>query len=78
MPYAEFSAQYEFIRPNDGKIMTNTLTLEPTSPWTETLRLGTRSLVSPTTCLEASVGYLGLGHNGLDVWEGRIYVSHAF
>lgn len=76
--YMELGVQYAFERPGDGKILTGDLTLASTSPWNGTLRAGARALVSRSTFLEASIGYLSIGSNDLNVWEGRLYLSHAF
>jgi outer membrane autotransporter protein len=78
MPYAEFGARYDFERPNDGEILTGDLTMEATSPWAFTLRSGLRMMVSDATLVEASAGYLSFGQDGLDVWEGRFFLSFGF
>jgi outer membrane autotransporter protein len=77
-PYAEFGLINEFERPNDGKIITGDLSEEKTSPWSGTIRTGVLTQLSPTLLIESSVGYLSLGQNGLDIWEGRLYLSFAF
>jgi hypothetical protein len=28
--------------------------------------------------VEVSAAYLSVGQNGLDAWEGRLFLSHAF
>ncbi|RZT94980.1 hypothetical protein [Rivibacter subsaxonicus] len=58
--------------------MTSQLTLADTSPWSGSLRLGLRSLVARSLIVEASLGYLSIGQNGLDTWEGRLFVSYGF
>ena len=78
MPYAEFGVDYEFERPNDGAIMTGDLTLATPSPWAGSARAGLRTLISETAFLEASAGYLSIGQDGLDAWEGRLYASFGF
>ncbi len=78
MPWAELGARYDFERPNDGQVLTGDLTLEDTTPWAVSLRSGLRMLVSETTLVEASAGYLSFGQKDLDVWEGRFYISFGF
>jgi outer membrane autotransporter protein len=78
VPYAEFALRYEFERPNSGQILTGNLTYATPSPWVGSLRAGARALVSRDTFIEASIGYLSLWQNGLNVWEGRLFLSRAF
>ncbi|MEW9838613.1 autotransporter outer membrane beta-barrel domain-containing protein [Mesorhizobium marinum] len=78
MPYAEFGAVYEFDRPSDGQILTADLDLVTPSAWTGTLRAGARMQLSDTVQVEASGGYLSLGQNDLDIWEGKFLVSFGF
>jgi outer membrane autotransporter protein len=78
MPYAEVGVRYEFLRPNDGDILTGDLTLARPSAWTATGRVGARALVSPTMFIELGGGYLSFGQDGLDAWEARLFISHAF
>jgi hypothetical protein len=42
------------------------------------LALGLKALVTKSTLIEFGAAYLSLGQNGLDSWEGRLYLSHAF
>ncbi|MGL4318961.1 MAG: autotransporter domain-containing protein [Pseudomonas sp.] len=77
-PYAEFGVSNEFERPNDGNILTGDLSQEKTSPWSGTVRTGVMSMLSPNMFVETSLGYLSLGQNGLDIWEGRVFMSVAF
>lgn len=77
IPFAELGARYEYQRPNDGQIVSGSLTMESTSPWAGSLRAGVRSLLTPKMFLEAGVGYLSLGQKDLDVWEGRLFLSFA-
>jgi hypothetical protein len=78
VPYAELGASYQFERPNGGQLLTGTLSTAVGSPWSGLLRTGARVLVSRSTFVEASLGYLSFTQNGLDVWEARLFVSHAF
>ena len=39
VPYIEIGARYEFDRPNDGRILTSSLTLVSSSPWSGSARL---------------------------------------
>jgi outer membrane autotransporter protein len=78
VPYVELGARYDIQQANDGEIVGGDLQVESTSRWTGTLRLGGRYYVSQTTYLEAGAGYLSFAQSGLDVWEGRFYLSHLF
>jgi outer membrane autotransporter protein len=78
MPYVEAGVRYEFERPNDGRILTGNLSMAETSPWTGTMRLGVRALITPTTSIEAGYAYLSLGQSGLNIQEFKLYLSHAF
>jgi hypothetical protein len=78
MPYAEFGVQYDAIRPNDGLILTGSLTMATPSAWTVTARSGVRMLLSNAITLEAGAGYLSFGQPGLDVVEARVRASIAF
>ena len=77
-PFAEIGVRYAFDRPNDGRILSGSLTLEETSPWSGLVRAGVRTLVTKQMFLEAGVGYLSLGQKDLDVVEGRVFLSIAF
>jgi hypothetical protein len=78
VPYAELGARYEFERPNGGQMLAFDLTTATPSAWTGSLRVGARALVTRTTFFEASLGYLSIGQQGLDVIEARLFLSHAF
>jgi hypothetical protein len=78
VPYVEAGLRYDIKQPNDGEIVGGDLQTESVSRWTGTLRVGNRFYVSNTTYLEISAGYLSFAQNGLDVWEGRFYLSHLF
>ncbi len=69
VPYAEVSASYLFDLPEGAQNQ---------SLWNGSLRVGARALVGNLTFVEAGVGYLSIGQKGLDIWEGRLFVSHAF
>lgn len=71
-------ANYAFIRPQDGGILTSDLRLASTSAWLGSLRVGARALVSQAMFVEASAGYLSLGQDDNDVWEFRLFLSWAF
>jgi hypothetical protein len=77
-PYARLAVRYEFERPNDGEVLAGDLSMARTSPWGGSLRVGARALADRATMIEAEAGYLSLGQSGLNVWELRLYVSHAF
>ncbi|MEH6614861.1 autotransporter outer membrane beta-barrel domain-containing protein [Pseudomonas marincola] len=77
-PFAEVGLNNEFDRPNDGLMITGDLSQEKSSAWTGTLRTGMQALLTPNTYIETSVGYLSLGQNGLDIWEGRLFFSYGF
>jgi hypothetical protein len=78
VPYVEVGLRYDIKQPNDGEIVGGDLQAESVSRWTGTLRLGNRFYVSNATYIELSAGYLSFAQNGLDVWEGRFYLSHLF
>jgi outer membrane autotransporter protein len=78
IPYGEIGANYAFIRPQDGGILTSDLRLASTSAWLGSLRVGARALVSQAMFVEASAGYLSLGQGDNDVWEFRLFLSWAF
>ncbi|WP_234838981.1 autotransporter outer membrane beta-barrel domain-containing protein [Sinorhizobium meliloti] len=76
--FAELGAQYEFERPNDGKILTGDLNEATPSPWVFSLRSGFRMLLNDNLQIEATGGYLSLGQDDLDIWEGKLHVSWSF
>jgi len=78
VPYAEAGVRYEFARPNAGQILTGSLTQVTASPWSGSLRVGARVLLTRSTFIEASAGYLSFMQNGFDLWEGKIFLSHGF
>ncbi len=78
IPYGEIGANYAFIRPQDGGILTSDLRLASTSAWLGSARVGARALVSQAMFVEASAGYLSLGQSDNDVWEFRLFLSWAF
>lgn len=78
MPYVELGGRYAFERPNDGAILTGDLTFATPTEWSGSVRSGFRMSLSDTAIMEASAGYLSLGQNGLDVWEGRLRFSVGF
>ncbi|WP_297577505.1 autotransporter outer membrane beta-barrel domain-containing protein, partial [uncultured Deefgea sp.] len=78
MPYAELLLGYEFARVNDGKILTGDLSLLDSSPWQGGVKVGVRSLLGRSSSIDASAGYLSLGQKDLNIWELRLFLSHAF
>jgi len=78
MPYGELTARYEFERPQGGEILSANLTVETPQPFLMTLRTGVRALLSQAVLVEIAAGYLSLGQPGLDIWEGKLYVSYRF
>ncbi len=76
--FAELGAQYEFERPNDGKILAGDLSEVTPSPWAFSLRSGFRMLLNDNLQIEATGGYLSLGQEDLDVWEGKLHLSWSF
>lgn len=78
MPFAELGVNYEFERPDDGQVLAGDLSLETPSPWTFTLRSGARALIYESVQVEVSGGYLSLGQDGLDIWEGKFRVAFGF
>ncbi|WP_417710386.1 autotransporter domain-containing protein [Roseibium aggregatum] len=77
-PYVEAGAVYEYLRPNDGKILDDELNYVTASAWSFTLRGGATALLAENVTLDAMGGYLSLGQNGLDVWEGQLRVAIGF
>jgi outer membrane autotransporter protein len=77
-PYVEAGAVYEYLRPNDGKILDDELNFVTASAWSFTLRGGATALLAENVTLDAKGGYLSLGQNGLDVWEGQLRVAIGF
>lgn len=78
VPYVELGVHYDFIRPDDGRILTGDFTRESVPAWRGTVRVGARALVSQSAFIEGSVGYLSVGQRDLDLWEGRLFLSYAF
>jgi hypothetical protein len=78
MPFAELGLQYEFERPDDGRILAGDLSVEETSALTFTTRAGFQMAVNDSFRLEATGGYLSFNQPGLDVWEGKLNLSYAF
>jgi hypothetical protein len=78
MPYVELGANYEFARPNGGRILTGDLSLATPSPWSYSIHGGARTLIWKTVLIEASAGYLSFGQRGLDAWEGLLRASLSF
>lgn len=77
-PFIEAAVQYAFERPNNGQILTGNLFLVSISPWNGVARLGARLLIADPLFLEASAGYLSIGHPDLEIWEAKLYLSYAF
>ncbi|MEE4012339.1 autotransporter domain-containing protein [Roseibium sp. FZY0029] len=77
-PYVEAGAVYEYLRPNDGKILDDELNFVTASAWSFTLRGGATALLAENVTLDAKGGYLSLGQNGLDVWEAQLRVAIGF
>lgn len=77
-PYVEAGAVYEYLRPNDGKILNGSLQPVTPSPWSFTLRGGATALLTQNVSLDAKGGYLSFGQNGLDVWEMDMRLAIAF
>jgi hypothetical protein len=78
IPFAEFGARFEFERPNYGQIMTGDLGTATPSPWSGLISVGVRTLIAGSTFIEAGAGYQSFGQPGLQLWQGRLFVSHAF
>ncbi len=76
--FTELGAEYQFERPNDGKITTGNLSEITPSPWSFSLRSGFRMLVNDNLQIEATGGYLSFGQDDLDVWEGKLHISWSF
>lgn len=78
-PYAEPGIDYAFARPNDGQILTGNLNLASTTPVTETVTVGVRTLLfSKAFLIDANGSYLSFGQHGLDVWELKLLASYSF
>jgi hypothetical protein len=77
-PFADIGVLYAFERPNNGKILTGNLSVASTSPWSGSVRLGARVMVSKSLYVSANGGYLSIGQAELNIWEARLYLSYAF
>ncbi|TYC64156.1 autotransporter outer membrane beta-barrel domain-containing protein [Rhodobacterales bacterium] len=77
-PYVEAGAVYEYLRPNDGRILSGDLDFVTPSPWSFSLRGGATALVAENVSLDARGGYLSFGQNGLDVWKAQVRVAIGF
>ena len=78
IPYLELGVHYEYKRANDGRIQTGDFSYATPSGWYGSVRTGVRAQLSNNVLLEGGVGYLSLGQNGRDVWEGKVRVSVGF
>ena len=78
MPYVRAGGRYAFQQANNGKILSGDLTLVTSSPWSGNIRGGLRTLVSDKMVVDVSGGYLSLGQNGLDIWEGKVAFQWLF
>lgn len=72
--FAELGAQYEFERPNDGKDTEGRSVGSNAFPWAFSLHSGFRMLLNDNLQIEATGGYLSLGQEDLDVWEGKLHL----
>ena len=77
-PYGELGASYQFVRPNNGQILTSNLLLASTSPWSGIARLGGRAVITRSLFLEASIANLSIGQGSYHLWEGKLYLSYSF
>lgn len=77
-PFAELGVTYQYLRPNNGKILTGNLLLVTPSPWSGLARLGARLQINQSLYTEANVAYLSIGQPGLNIWQGRLYISYSF
>lgn len=77
-PYVEAGAVYEYLRPNDGKILDGNLNQVTPSAWSFTLRGGATALIANNVTLDASGGYLSFGQANLDVFEGKLRLAIGF
>lgn len=77
VPYVELGLDYAFARPSSGKVVTDDLTMESTSPWSGLARVGIRTMITNHFFLEATASYLSIGQPKLNIWEGRLYFSFA-
>jgi hypothetical protein len=78
IPYFDASTRYEYLRANDGLILSGDLTMVHTPGWTGMARFGGRLLLGGTTFLEIGGGYLSFFQRGLNAWETRIFLSQGF
>lgn len=78
IPYLELGLHREFARANGGRILTGDLTYAAPSPWYGSVRTGLRMQFANNMLMEGSLGYLSLGQNGREVWEGRLRMSIGF
>jgi hypothetical protein len=78
IPYLDLSARYEYLRANEGLIMSGDLTSVPTLAWTGMVKFGARTLLGGMTFLEIGGGYTSFFQRGLQTWESRIFLSQGF
>jgi hypothetical protein len=78
IPYLDLSVRYEYLRANDGMIMSGDLTAMPTSAWTGMVKFGARTLLGGMTFLEIGGGYTSFFQRQLNTWESRIFLSQGF
>ena len=78
IPYLDLSVRYEYLRANDGMIMSGDLTSMPTSAWTGMVKFGARTLLGGMTFLEIGGGYTSFFQRQLNTWESRIFLSQGF
>ena len=78
MPYVEFGARYEFDRPNGGEMLAGDFSPVVPTAWSGFVRPGLRTSIANSWLIEVAGGYLSIGRNGLDIWEGKFRVSYGF
>lgn len=77
-PFAEIGVNYQYLRPNNGQILTGNLLLVTTSAWSGMARLGVRIQMNKSLYIETNAAYLSIGHPDLNIWQGRMYLSYSF
>lgn len=68
VPYLEAGVLYNYLQPNQS--------LNP--DWQGLVRAGVRTLAGQSWQLDVSASYQSLGVSKLDVWDCKLFVSHAF
>ncbi len=78
LPFLNLEADWNFQRRGKGDPLTGDLSETNTSSWSGAVRTGVRMPLSAVTNITLGGGYTSIGQKGMDIWEWRFYLSHAF